>query len=143
MSSSIEKHESLTPGSRYFFLLFFPSFRLKENGGERLGSDDDNNIYMNVVAEVYPPPPSTAYPSSGPYVAPPPAGYPMKDAPNPQNPPPVETKSRGEGFWKGWYVETGNLYIFISDIQLVALKGQNHTCLNFSNLKKKKKNPQQ
>eukprot|EP00261_Vitis_vinifera_P033423 XP_019074666.1 PREDICTED: metacaspase-1 isoform X1 [Vitis vinifera] len=96
--------------------------------------------HSHQAPEVYPPPPSTAYPSSGPYVAPPPAGYPMKDAPNPQNPPPVETKSRGEGFWKGWYVETGNLYIFLSDIQLVALKGQNHTCLNFSNFKKKKPN---
>ncbi|RVW78383.1 hypothetical protein CK203_047691 [Vitis vinifera] len=57
--------------------------------------------HSHQAPEVYPPPPSTAYPSSGPYVVPPPAGYPMKDAPNPQNPPPVETKSRGEGFWKG------------------------------------------
>ncbi|KAL4598886.1 hypothetical protein ACB092_11G089600 [Castanea dentata] len=46
------------------------------------------------------PPPSTvpAY-----YVvAPPPAGYPTKDGSGySQNPPPVETKSRGDGFWKG------------------------------------------
>ncbi|XP_062153326.1 protein CYSTEINE-RICH TRANSMEMBRANE MODULE 9-like [Alnus glutinosa] len=44
--------------------------------------------------------------SQGPYVvAPPPAGYPTKDDygySNAQNPPPpVETKSRGDGFWKG------------------------------------------
>ncbi|KAL0008602.1 hypothetical protein SO802_010104 [Lithocarpus litseifolius] len=47
------------------------------------------------------PPPSTA-PAY--YVAPPPAGYPTKDGSGySQNPPPVETKSRGEGFWKGWF----------------------------------------
>uniref|UniRef100_A0A2N9H1G7 Cysteine-rich transmembrane CYSTM domain-containing protein n=1 Tax=Fagus sylvatica TaxID=28930 RepID=A0A2N9H1G7_FAGSY len=46
------------------------------------------------------PPPSTA-PTY--YVAPPPAGYPTKDGSGySQNPPPVETKSRGDGFWKGW-----------------------------------------
>lgn len=45
------------------------------------------------------PPPSTA-PTY--YVAPPPAGYPTKDGSGySQNPPPVETKSRGDGFWKG------------------------------------------
>jgi hypothetical protein len=52
---------------------------------------------------------AAAYPpsSQGPYVvAPPPAGYPTKDGSgysHDQNPPPpVETKSRGDGFWKGW-----------------------------------------
>ncbi|KAF4399838.1 hypothetical protein CsatB_020306 [Cannabis sativa] len=39
----------------------------------------------------------------GPYVAPPPAGYPTMDASaavgQPQNR--VETKSKGDGFWKG------------------------------------------
>ncbi|KAM3684656.1 hypothetical protein ACB098_11G063300 [Castanea mollissima] len=46
------------------------------------------------------PPPSTA-PAY--YVAPPPAGYPTNDGSGySQNaPPPVETKSRGDGFWKG------------------------------------------
>ena len=75
----------------------------------------DYNMGMNVVvAEVYPPPPSTAYPPPGQYVAPPPAGYPMGDAPpNPQNPPPVETKSRGDGFWKGWYVKTSTCFSLI------------------------------
>ncbi|XP_065853089.1 protein CYSTEINE-RICH TRANSMEMBRANE MODULE 9-like isoform X2 [Euphorbia lathyris] len=34
------------------------------------------------------------------YVAPPPAGYPTKDASD-QNPVPVETTSKGDGFWKG------------------------------------------
>ena len=96
-------------------------------------------VCVNVVAGVYPPPPSMAYPSSGPYVAPPPVGYPVKDAhPNPQNPPSGETKSRGDNSGKGWYVETGNLYIFLFDIQLVSLEGQNHTFYrSFSN----KKNP--
>ncbi|WCJ28098.1 Protein CYSTEINE-RICH TRANSMEMBRANE MODULE 6 [Euphorbia peplus] len=44
------------------------------------------------------------YPSAAPdaYVAPPPPGYPMKDLPtNHHNTLPVETKSRGDGFWKG------------------------------------------
>ncbi|KAC0375643.1 hypothetical protein FH972_027098 [Carpinus fangiana] len=45
--------------------------------------------------------------AQGPYVvAPPPVGYPTKDASaysQTQNPhPPVETKSRGDGFLKGW-----------------------------------------
>jgi hypothetical protein len=43
--------------------------------------------------------------AQGPYVvAPPPAGYPTKDdsAYSQNPPPPVETKSRGDGFWKGW-----------------------------------------
>ncbi|KAK9285910.1 hypothetical protein L1049_025111 [Liquidambar formosana] len=58
---------------------------------------------QNQVPAVAYPPPATAYPS-GPYVASPPAGYPMKDGQGyPQNAPlPVETKSRGDGFWKGW-----------------------------------------
>ncbi|KAF8412713.1 hypothetical protein HHK36_000682 [Tetracentron sinense] len=45
----------------------------------------------------YPPPPQ------GPYTAPPPAGYPMQDGHGypQQAPPPVETKDRGDGFWKG------------------------------------------
>ncbi|KDP22047.1 hypothetical protein JCGZ_02469 [Jatropha curcas] len=46
-------------------------------------------------ATAYPPPP----PSNA-YVAPPPAGYPTKDG-DTQNQVPVETKSRGDGFWKG------------------------------------------
>ncbi|CAA6668603.1 unnamed protein product [Spirodela intermedia] len=45
-----------------------------------------------------PPPPAEGYPA---YVAPPPAGYPMKEGA--QYPPqgPVETRDRGDGFWKG------------------------------------------
>ncbi|KAJ8642011.1 hypothetical protein MRB53_018705 [Persea americana] len=49
------------------------------------------------------PPPAQGYPPPA-YAAPPPAGYPMKDGPGypeQQAPPPVETKSRGDGFWKG------------------------------------------
>ncbi|XP_021907686.1 cysteine-rich and transmembrane domain-containing protein WIH1-like [Carica papaya] len=54
---------------------------------------------QNQVPVAYPPPPV----STEPYVAPPPAGYPTKDATQFQNPNsyPVETKSRGDGFWKG------------------------------------------
>ncbi|KAG2716035.1 hypothetical protein I3843_03G108400 [Carya illinoinensis] len=53
------------------------------------------------AAVPYPPPPSSTA-AQGPYVVPPPAGYPTKDEYS-QNPPhgPVETKSRGDGFWKG------------------------------------------
>lgn len=58
---------------------------------------------QNQSAVPYPPPSTGA----GPYVMPPPpAGYPTKDGGqgynNSQNPAPVETKSRGDGFWKGW-----------------------------------------
>ncbi|CBI34080.3 protein CYSTEINE-RICH TRANSMEMBRANE MODULE 6 [Vitis vinifera] len=50
----------------------------------------------------YPPQPaSTAYPA-GPYVAPPPVGYPMKHGHDyPQNPAAGETKAKGDGFLKG------------------------------------------
>ncbi|THU44171.1 hypothetical protein C4D60_Mb02t04600 [Musa balbisiana] len=46
------------------------------------------------------PPPGQSYPPA--YVAPPPVGYPTGDggAVNSQQVP-VETKSRGDGFWKG------------------------------------------
>ena len=63
-------------------------------------SSIETKVLMNIgKCAAYPPPSSTAY------VAPPPAGYPTKDDPAaayPQNQPPVETKSRGDGFWKGW-----------------------------------------
>jgi len=49
----------------------------------------------------YPPPPTSTYPSA--YSGPPPAGYPtMEGQSDQQNPIPVKTKSRGDGFWKGW-----------------------------------------
>lgn len=46
-----------------------------------------------------PPPPQASYVS-----APPPMGYPSKDAAsgNPQHTVPENTTSRGDGFWKGW-----------------------------------------
>ncbi|XP_078433339.1 protein CYSTEINE-RICH TRANSMEMBRANE MODULE 4-like [Wolffia australiana] len=47
---------------------------------------------------VYPPPPAEAYPA---YVAPPPAGYPTKDQVQYSSTVPAETRSRGDGFWKG------------------------------------------
>ncbi|KAK9156282.1 hypothetical protein Sjap_003762 [Stephania japonica] len=50
----------------------------------------------------YPPPPQSYPPSyqQGPYVAPPPpVGYPVNYSQQPTGP--VETKSRGDGFWKG------------------------------------------
>ncbi|XP_022759892.1 cysteine-rich and transmembrane domain-containing protein WIH2-like [Durio zibethinus] len=54
---------------------------------------------INQPSDAYPPP-STA---PGSYLTPPPAGYPMtKDGQQyPQNPVAIETKSRGDGFWKG------------------------------------------
>ncbi|KAL6314968.1 hypothetical protein AAG906_029189 [Vitis piasezkii] len=53
--------------------------------------------------QVYPPPPSWEGQHQVIYVAaPPPVGYPMRDGEgHPQNHRPVETKSRGDGFWKG------------------------------------------
>ncbi|XP_010557020.1 PREDICTED: cysteine-rich and transmembrane domain-containing protein A-like [Tarenaya hassleriana] len=50
------------------------------------------------TAGAYPPPPV----STGPYVAPPPVGYPTRDTSHqPVAPSKVETKSKGDGFWKG------------------------------------------
>ncbi|XP_038678650.1 cysteine-rich and transmembrane domain-containing protein WIH1-like [Tripterygium wilfordii] len=58
-----------------------------------------NQYNQNQSAEAYPPPPPSTAPI---YVAPPPAGYPMKDGTGiPQSHAPIETKSRGDGFWKG------------------------------------------
>ncbi|KAJ6741561.1 hypothetical protein OIU85_015727 [Salix viminalis] len=56
---------------------------------------------QNQSTVAYPPPPTSTYP--GAYIsAPPPAGYPtMDEQSNQQNRVPVETKSRGDGFWKG------------------------------------------
>ncbi|KAL0718987.1 hypothetical protein Bca4012_068310 [Brassica carinata] len=44
-------------------------------------------------------------PPQGPYTSPPPLGYPTRDA-MVGDPPAgaVETKSKGDGFWKGWYI---------------------------------------
>ncbi|KAH9673722.1 CYSTM domain-containing protein [Citrus sinensis] len=56
---------------------------------------------QNQSSVAYPPPPPST--TAGLYVAaPPPAGYPTKDGDHgyAQNAP-VETKSRGDGFWKG------------------------------------------
>ncbi|KAJ8759850.1 hypothetical protein K2173_009951 [Erythroxylum novogranatense] len=51
-------------------------------------------------AAAYPPPPVSTGPSA--YVAPPPAGYPLRDYQSyAQKPVPLETKSRGDGFCKG------------------------------------------
>ncbi|KAL7128681.1 hypothetical protein ABFS83_13G010000 [Erythranthe nasuta] len=49
------------------------------------------------------PPPATAYPAEphGGYMAPPPAGYPMKDGHEQGQAPPVTTQSKGDGFLKG------------------------------------------
>ena len=51
------------------------------------------------------PSPVTAYPAQRTYVAPPPPiGNPTKvDSGYPQHTAPIET-TRGDGFWKGWYV---------------------------------------
>ena len=55
----------------------------------------DASTFSNIAC----PTPSTA---PAPYAAPPPAGYPTKETPQyPQNPA-METKSKGDGFWKGW-----------------------------------------
>ncbi|KAG6744583.1 hypothetical protein POTOM_051219 [Populus tomentosa] len=55
---------------------------------------------QNQATVAYPPPPASTGPSA--YSAPPPAGYPTMDGQTyQQDPIPVETKSRGDGFWKG------------------------------------------
>lgn len=47
------------------------------------------------------PPLSTA--PTGQYVAaPPPVGYPTRDFSQDPQAAPIETKSKGDGFWKGW-----------------------------------------
>ncbi|KAL7185463.1 hypothetical protein ACSBR2_027413 [Camellia fascicularis] len=60
------------------------------------------------VSYAYPAPSSTAAAAEGPYVVPPPVGYPMKDGqsqqPHNNQPLPYKTQSRGDGFWKGWSV---------------------------------------
>ena len=61
---------------------------------------------------MYPPPPAAAYPA-GPHVAPPSAGFLMKDVHGyPQKPAPVETKAKGNGFWRGWYVKSSMFFSF-------------------------------
>ncbi|GLU03325.1 hypothetical protein SLE2022_205290 [Rubroshorea leprosula] len=51
-------------------------------------------------APAYPLPPPSTFPQA--FVAPPPMGYPTKDGPQyRENNPPVETTSKGDGFWKG------------------------------------------
>ncbi|KAJ6749492.1 hypothetical protein OIU85_000163 [Salix viminalis] len=56
---------------------------------------------QNQATVAYPPPPAPTGPSAY-SAAPPPAGYPtMDDQTYLQNPIPVKTKSRGDGFWKG------------------------------------------
>ncbi|PSS05685.1 Frizzled and smoothened-like protein [Actinidia chinensis var. chinensis] len=64
------------------------------------------NHYNQNQPQVAYPPPSTAYSAAaieGPYVVPPPMGYPMKDVQlNSQNDHPQgKTQARGDGFWKG------------------------------------------
>ncbi|XP_058072039.1 protein CYSTEINE-RICH TRANSMEMBRANE MODULE 6-like isoform X1 [Magnolia sinica] len=57
-------------------------------------------------ATAYPPPgqayPPQSYPGTAYVAAPPPMGYPTNEGSGyPQQHVPVETKSRGDGFWKG------------------------------------------
>ncbi|XP_010044693.2 cysteine-rich and transmembrane domain-containing protein WIH1 [Eucalyptus grandis] len=55
---------------------------------------------QNQIPVAYPPPASALATT---YTAPPPpAGYPTRDGPQPaQKAVPIETKTRGDGFWKG------------------------------------------
>ncbi|KAK4771238.1 hypothetical protein SAY87_031770 [Trapa incisa] len=56
--------------------------------------------YQNQPPMSYPAPAAAV--QQGPYVVPPPVGYPTRDGQQlPQQTGPVETKSRGDGFWKG------------------------------------------
>ncbi|KAL6011233.1 hypothetical protein ACLOJK_001678 [Asimina triloba] len=63
-----------------------------------------------VIPQVYPPPgrgyppPAEGYPPAA-YMPPPPAPHPAKDGSKDlEKAPPVETKDKGDGFWRGWYV---------------------------------------
>ncbi|KAG7573325.1 Cysteine-rich transmembrane CYSTM domain [Arabidopsis suecica] len=58
-----------------------------------------NQFSQNQSSGAYPSPPV----STGPYVAPPPLGYPTNDTSHAPVAP-VETKSKGDGFLKGWLV---------------------------------------
>ncbi|GMI85600.1 Cysteine-Rich Transmembrane Module 4 [Hibiscus trionum] len=60
--------------------------------------DHNQQQFNQPSAAAYPPPPTSTAP--GPYVTAPPAGYPMSKDES-QKPVAVETKSRGDGFWKG------------------------------------------
>ncbi|KAL6277022.1 hypothetical protein ACE6H2_020623 [Prunus campanulata] len=55
----------------------------------------------NNSGAAYPSPPHST--ARGPYyvLASPPAGYPTRDGPNPHGHGAVETKSKGDGLWKG------------------------------------------
>ncbi|XP_034221469.1 cysteine-rich and transmembrane domain-containing protein WIH2-like [Prunus dulcis] len=55
----------------------------------------------NNSGAAYPSPPHSTAPSPYFVQAPPPAGYPTRDGPNPHGHAAVETKSKGDGFWKG------------------------------------------
>ncbi|KAF4367903.1 protein CYSTEINE-RICH TRANSMEMBRANE MODULE 9-like [Cannabis sativa] len=67
-------------------------------------SSQDRHLHQSPNMSSAQPSVSSYSPGQGPYVAPPPAGYPTMDASaavgQPQNR--VETKSKGDGFWKGW-----------------------------------------
>ncbi|XP_034219022.1 uncharacterized protein LOC117630399 [Prunus dulcis] len=70
--------------------------------GQRVTKHVENKYYSKMSSSTnsgaaYPPPPCSTAPSQ----APPPAGYPTRDAPNPHGHGAVETKSKGDGFWKG------------------------------------------
>uniref|UniRef100_A0A6N2NJU4 Uncharacterized protein n=1 Tax=Salix viminalis TaxID=40686 RepID=A0A6N2NJU4_SALVM len=73
--------------------------QIREMASERMSTNRD---YKKLVAVAYLPPPAPPDPSA--YLsAPPPAGYATKDGQTHlQNPVPVETKSRGDDFWKRW-----------------------------------------
>ena len=53
-------------------------------------------------------------PPQGPYTGPPPIGYPTRDVMLGDPPAAaVETKSKGDGFWKGWYIHILSIYFYM------------------------------
>ncbi|KAK4744274.1 hypothetical protein SAY87_010586 [Trapa incisa] len=66
--------------------------------------------------------------AQGTYMAPPPAGYPTMAVDGRQQIAPVETKSRGDGFWKGWCVYYAYIHPYCSYILNFIFDVKN-TCL--------------
>lgn len=53
-------------------------------------------------------------PPQGQYTGPPPIGYPTRDVMLGDPPAAaVETKSKGDGFWKGWYIHILSIYFYM------------------------------
>lgn len=65
-------------------------------------------------------------PLQGPYTSPPPLGYPTRDAMlGDPKAAAVETKYKGDGFWKGWYIFFFNFLVYDYVDQSIAKYSNN------------------